>query len=124
MKPKRKRRPSKKLVANLESLMDALPEASEKLDDGITAGEARIKHKSLKSKPGALKRKEKLEEMERDRFTKNMAQMVNLGADDTRQAPDDASKELSKNDNETSKKWVALRGFIQQTMDRSLASAN
>lgn len=36
----------------------------------------KIKMKSLKSKPGAMKRKEALERLERDRFGKNMAQIM------------------------------------------------
>lgn len=36
-------------------------------------GQGKMKMLSLKSKPGARKRKEKLEKMERERFGKNMA---------------------------------------------------
>ncbi|TAQ87295.1 hypothetical protein B7494_g4396 [Chlorociboria aeruginascens] len=68
-KPLKRRRPNKKLVATLESLADALPEVEEK-EEG---GEGKIKHKSLKSRPGAMKKREKLERMERERFGKNMA---------------------------------------------------
>ncbi|KAK3049335.1 hypothetical protein LTS18_012769, partial [Coniosporium uncinatum] len=66
-RPKR-RRPNKKLVANLESLADALPDADANGGEGAGAGiesrdkvvdQATIRQKSLKSRPGALKRREK-----------------------------------------------------------------
>ncbi|KAF2751158.1 hypothetical protein M011DRAFT_483123 [Sporormia fimetaria CBS 119925] len=81
-KSTKRRRPNKKLVANLESLADALPgldaEGGEEDAEGnkeVTVGQARILRKSLKSRPGALKRKEKLEREERERFNKNLKEM-------------------------------------------------
>lgn len=97
----RRRRPNNKLVTTLDSLASALP------DDGEVGGsDARdqvniIKRKSMKSRPGALKRREKLDKGERDRFTKNMAQMA------TTQSQTGG----------TSDKWAALRGFISQTLE-------
>lgn len=110
---KKRRRPSKKLVANLKSLAEALPDAPgpQEADDFETAN-AKIKHRSLKSRPGAMKKKEKLIGMEKDRFNKNMAQMAAAGASD-RSYGGDASDVPH-----TGTKWAALRNFIQQTMEQ------
>ncbi len=75
--PKRRRRPNKKLVTNLDSLAAALHEA-EHASSGCDAagGRGQAKHRSLKSKPGAMRRKEKLEKLERETFAKNMAHLA------------------------------------------------
>jgi hypothetical protein len=116
-KPLKRRRPSKKLVANLDSLADALPDAGD-VEQKATGSQVNIiKHKSLKHRPGAMKRKEKLDAAERDRFGKNMAQMVvSESAPATGGAPPtSASADIS-----TSGRWAALRSFISQTMDQKL----
>lgn len=114
--PKKRRRPSKKLVTTLESLADALPDDIDGEDqgaangDGATTtvvGQARIRHKSLRSRPGAMKRKEKVERMERERFERNMAQM---------QEPAQAGGAVPAEG--TANRWAALRGFIEATMER------
>jgi hypothetical protein len=111
----KRRRPSKKLVATLESLADALPDFDDDGNGGErTVGDAKIRHTSLKSRPGATKRREKLEKMERERFGKNMAQLSASteavaaveGQDQTTSAPGTASR------------WAALRGFISQTLEQ------
>ena len=115
-KTRKRRRPSKKLITTLESLADALPTPDDN-GDAIVDGN-RIRHKSLKSRPGAMKRKEKIQDMERDRFAKNIAQMATLEADSSLQvsrgttiladgAPDAETS--------TAKKWAALRDFIAST---------
>jgi hypothetical protein len=105
-KPLKRRRPSKKLVTTLESLADALPDAgeSERIMDG-----AKIRHKSLKSRPGAMKRREKLDKMERERFGRNMAQ---LAAGSAQVSGEEAQKAATAN------RWAALRGFISQTLEQ------
>lgn len=118
--PKR-RRPSKKLVATLDSLADALPDA-EQQDQSETAGQAHvIKHRTLKNRPGAMKRKEKMEQLERDRFMKNMSQMstVNTVESNPAAAASDAAES-----NSTASRWAALRGFISQTMEHQPAFKN
>jgi hypothetical protein len=129
-KPLKRRRPSKRLIASLDSLADALPDAGESGDagragSGIASQMNVIRHNSIKHRPGALKRKEKLDRLERDRFAKNMAQMA-VGLDTTQTAPSS-----SNNDNDqpadtagtensaTSARWAALRSFISQTMDQN-----
>jgi hypothetical protein len=131
-KPKR-RRPNKKLVTTLDALADALPHSEVTGDDasrtkGATAGERPqdqvniIKRKSIKSRPGAMKRRENLDKGERDRFAKNLAQLAtatstsasvgNLDAKDDDNAPSRTAAVPS-----TSERWAALRGFISQTLE-------
>ncbi|KAF7719019.1 Uncharacterized protein PECH_000199 [Penicillium ucsense] len=105
-KTPKKRRPSKKLVANLESLADALPEAGQ---DNATTQVNVIKQTTIRHKPGAMKRREKLEKVERDRFAKNMAQLATIQPPSTEAAPESAS---------TTSRWSALRNFISQTMEQ------
>lgn len=119
-KAKKRRRPSKKLVADLESLANALPDdAHGETGDGVESGNAKIRHRSLKSRPGAMKRKEKLETMEKERFGKNMAQMVTGTAVTAATESVDASAAGSASGaGASSTRWAALRGFIQQTMEQ------
>ncbi|KAL4929218.1 FAM207/SLX9 family protein [Aspergillus undulatus] len=111
-KSNKRRRASKKLVANLESLADALPEAETNLNDPSQLNI--IKQKTLKHRPGAMKRKEKLERSERDRFAKNMAQMSSIPAAATPSSESAATESVSN-------RWAALRGFISQTMEHQPA---
>lgn len=111
-KPAKPRRPSKKLVANLESLVDALPELSKEEAVVRSAG---TRQKSLKSRPGAMKKKQKLEVLEKDRFAKNLAQMVHVPSSNG-PGPQDTPKVSPAG---TSERWAALRGYIRQTMDQA-----
>lgn len=110
-KTPKKRRPSKKLVANLESLADALPEAADNSHDAASQVNI-IKQRTLRHKPGALKRREKLEKVERDRFAKNMAQMASM------QPAAGAASEATPEAHSTANRWSALRNFISQTMEQ------
>ena len=101
----RRRRPNNKLVTTLEDLATALPDEDEVGQKvGLTARDQVniIKRKSMKSRPGALKRREKLDKGERDRFSMNMAQMATTNSQE----------------DDTTKKWAALRGFISQTLEK------
>ncbi|KAI9367987.1 ribosome biogenesis protein SLX9-domain-containing protein [Aspergillus egyptiacus] len=111
-KSNKRRRASKKLVTNLESLADALPDAESELKDSSQVN--LIKQKTLKHKPGAMKRREKLEQMERDRFAKNMAQMSTI-------QPTPAANQDADAANSVSNRLAALRGFISQTMEHQPA---
>lgn len=115
--PKR-RRPSKKLVANLDSLADALPDADDETHPDLASQANIIKHKTLKHRPGAMKRKEKMEKLERDRFIKNMAQMTAIEQATPQVQPQSESQATDTASSSTSNRWAALRGFISQTMDR------
>lgn len=112
---KKRRRPNKKLVTTLESLADALPELEEGEAEETVVGQAKIKHKSLKSKPGAMKKKIKLEKVERERFEKNMADMAGLVA---ATAGNSEGQQNSAIQNPPANRWAALRGFISATLEQ------
>ncbi|KAI8723232.1 Ribosome biogenesis protein SLX9 [Fusarium sp. LHS14.1] len=129
-KANKRRRPSKKLAATLDSLADALPE----LDDD--AGQpGKVKHKSLRSKKGALKKKEMVVKGEMERFGVSMARLT--GAPQENAAPagvqhDDDDDEDMDNKAKvgeakpvapapTANRWAALRGYISATMEQNPA---
>lgn len=123
----RRRRPNKKLITTLDALADALPDNDDEVSGSAMAGSRPedqinvIKRKSLKSKPGAMKRREKLDKSERDRFAKNMAQLApsgttELGASDQTKA-NHSNPLASQQPPSTSQRWAALRGFISQTLE-------
>ncbi|KAF2246614.1 hypothetical protein BU26DRAFT_460517 [Trematosphaeria pertusa] len=108
-KTQKRRRPNKKLVANLEALADALP-GLENGDgkDEVVVGQAKIQRKSLnKSRPGAMKRLEELEKMERERFNMNLAQM----------ATGSGTSGRSANGSSISDRWAALKSHVQSTTE-------
>lgn len=72
------RRPSKKLVTTLNSLLDALPDSEELIScKGLNNNEVNVK--SLKSQPGVMKRMAKLERYEKIRFDQNLAHIIRVG---------------------------------------------
>ena len=124
-KPKR-RRPNKKLVTTLDALADALPDGE--TTNGAGTGDRPqdqvniIKRKSMKSRPGAMKRRENLDRGERDRFAKNMAQLAapkSVSAPTKEPIQQDGSHLATKSPAipSTSERWAALRGFISQTLE-------
>lgn len=120
-KPKKRRRASKKLVTNLESLADALPETetgTERTQMPAGSQVNIIKQKTLKHKPGTMKRREKLERLERDRFVRNMAQMTGMQPTAAAGTGGDASTGQSDTG---PNRWAALRNFISQTMEQQPA---
>jgi hypothetical protein len=153
---KKRRRPNKKLVATLESLEDALDdiraqmdedEASGKVMDAEQARQGKVRHKSLKTRPGALKRKEKLVRGEMERFKMNLAQLANISAASStakaatseaesknNQQPGDEmdvgrekgeqAKGAQAQTSSTSSRWAALRSFISATMEQNPAFLN
>lgn len=143
---KKTRRPGKKLKTNLDALADALPE----LEDGIggegeRGQEGKIRHKSLKTRKGALKRKEKVVKGEVERFGVSLARLNAVGAasaaavDASTGAQDmqvetesssagNANAEMQTTQTQqqqasssTSTRWAALRGFISATMEQNPA---
>ena len=65
------------------------------------------------SRPGRAKRREKEVKGEKERFEKNMARM--LGGGEVGEGVGEGRKEGSLKSGEG---WKALRGFIEQTMER------
>ncbi|GAB1310739.1 Ribosome biogenesis protein SLX9 [Madurella fahalii] len=157
---RKRRRPSKKLVATLESLGDALDDIKEAMDaadeeeaakGGMAVTEGKIRHKSLKSRPGALRRKEKVVRGEMERFGRSLAQLSGISGENASTGDGggggggggggDAAVEGKEMDTEmaaaggeggkrtqaqptssaTSNRWAALRGFISATMEQNPA---
>ncbi|KAF5006372.1 hypothetical protein FDECE_7246 [Fusarium decemcellulare] len=128
----KRRRPSKKLATSLDSLADALPELGA---DAEQPG--KIKHRSLKSKKGALKRKEMVVKGEMERFGVSMARLTGAPQENTAPAgiqrnddDDDDDDEGLKEKNDageakpapsTANRWAALRGYISATMEQNPA---
>ncbi|KAG6027534.1 hypothetical protein E4U40_001475 [Claviceps sp. LM458 group G5] len=129
-----RRRPKNKLKTSLEGLADALPE----IQDGEGARsdlEGKIRHRSLSSKKGALRRKEKLVRGEMKRFGASMAVLAAGAKDEHGRADgeDDASmrgvqeqvsgdaQTVSAAQGPTSNRWAALRGYISSTMEQNPA---
>ncbi|KAK3335813.1 ribosome biogenesis protein SLX9-domain-containing protein [Cercophora scortea] len=148
----KRRRPSKKLVATLDSLGDALADIKDEMEaaagDGddqlAAAAQGKVRHKSLRSRPGALKRKEKVVKGEMERFGRSLAQLTSVAevpkadatpsmasagqaaqvpaAQQTDSKMDTGAEQLPKGT--TSNRWAALRGFISATMEQNPAFVN
>ncbi|EHK50418.1 hypothetical protein TRIATDRAFT_303984 [Trichoderma atroviride IMI 206040] len=121
---------------SLDSLADALPElAAGEGAAEILAG--KIRHQSLRSKKGALKRKERLLKGEMQRFGVSMAhlssmpaqpqsggQLAEKAAVPTASAPSNTSTSAPTSAPVVSNRWAALRGYISATMEQNPAFVN
>ncbi|KAL6904163.1 ribosome biogenesis protein SLX9 domain-containing protein [Trichoderma evansii] len=117
---------------SLDSLADALPE----LADGEGAAEilsGKIRHQSLRSKKGALKRKERLLKAEMGRFGVSMAQLSSMPAQPQNgsQSTEKAAAPASSSNGSApapppavSNRWAALRGYISATMEQNPVFVN
>lgn len=123
----KRRRPSKKLAANLDSLADALPDLAE-MEDRAEPGKVRLK--SIRSRPGALKRKEKLVKAEAKNIGLSMAYLNKLKEGDGgvagRDSQDEAMGGAREQDGATAStstgsRWAALRAHISGTMEQNPA---
>jgi hypothetical protein len=144
---KKRRRPGKKLVAaeDMGGMRDALPDLPdageddewEGLSDADTSTQAggrkrrkrtkgaedKIHMRSLQHRPGAMKRKRRMEGVEMERFGRNLAQLSANTKSAQGQAGDESegvhSGAAGGGGGATSKeKWAALRAFIGSTMER------
>lgn len=127
-KIKKRRRPTKKLKTDMGGLEDALPDLDDDDDwEGIdedmdvegptvkvkrkkSRNEGKMEMKSLKHKPGAMKKKFAMEGRERERFGKNLAGLMNGGA-----VGGVGGGQGGDN------RWEALRKFIGGTMEKDKA---
>ncbi|KAM3512556.1 hypothetical protein MY11210_003819 [Beauveria gryllotalpidicola] len=118
---------SKQLSTTLDGLADALPE----LQDGAEAPQGKIRHKSIKSKKGALRRKEQVVKGEMERFGVSMAQLAGT-REQERDSEAAAGRMKKKMEGEGgggqmsaggSSRWAALRGYISSTMEQNPAFA-
>jgi hypothetical protein len=134
-KPLKRRRPGKKLVTDLDALREALPD----LMDGETEEslqqlrEGKLRMKSLRSRKGALKRKEKVVKGEVHRFQASLARLnavdssaeqPQVGADSNIPMAAETENESGGTQTKTANRWAALRGFISATMEQSPAFVN
>ncbi|KAI0869732.1 ribosome biogenesis protein SLX9-domain-containing protein [Hypoxylon argillaceum] len=134
----KRRRPGKKLVTNLQSLADALPDllADGETEEGLRQlREGKIRHKSLRMRKGALKKKEKIVKGEMDRFSHSLAQLNAMGVaaagadtqvENGSEATDGQAQAQSEAQTHgptasTASRWAALRGFISSTMEQNPA---
>ncbi|KAK0751763.1 ribosome biogenesis protein SLX9-domain-containing protein [Schizothecium vesticola] len=130
---KKRSRPSKSLVASLDSLGDALDSITADLAasghapmDREQAAQGRVRHRSLRSRPGALKRKERVVKAEMERFGRSLANMSAAGEQQQQSTAQGEQGETQTQGapaapSSTSSRWAALRGQISQTMEQNPA---
>ena len=123
----------------MDSLADALPEL-EAGEGGSAELKGKIRHKSLKSKKGALKRKERVVKGEMERFGVSMARLTGTpeerkrvktpagirGHDDEAEMDGQEDQTVEKTAPAqaapaTANRWAALRGYISATMEQNPA---
>jgi len=91
-----------------------------------SSGEGKMEMKSLKHKPGAMKRKRVLEGREMERFGKNLAQLVGSvqrggSVAKTAGEGDAAAAAAAPVVAPQADRWAALRGFIGGSMEQNPA---
>ena len=103
-------------MTDLQSLGDALPEPVDAPD-----GEGRQDHqpvairlrKSLKSKPGAMKKRDKVVRVEMERFERNLAGILALGSEEAIKG----SAEVDTKGGNVIGRWKALRAHLERGRD-------
>ncbi|KAK2611623.1 hypothetical protein N8I77_004954 [Diaporthe amygdali] len=116
-------------ATSLAALSDALPTLSrDEVEAGETEAAGRIRHKSLKSTPGALRKKERLVRGEMERFGMSLAQLSTVKEQPVAQQQVDMDVEEKDGEEEnrapvqsTANRFAALRGFISATMEQNPA---
>lgn len=76
-----------------------------------------MKHKSLKSRPGAGKKREKLLAAERERFARNLGLMAGAEAD-VQVARDEGNKGHDGEGGGSRQRWAAIRRHIEENVER------
>ena len=104
--------------------------------DAEQARQGKVRHKSLKSRPGALKRKERLVKGEMERFGRSLAQLTSVktaaaaaaagsgsggSGRQEKMETEGAVAQEAQAQTQTSSRWAALRGFISATMEQNPA---
>lgn len=130
-KRREKKRLAEKVLGKMDSLADALPDlTAEEVQTGAEEKEGKLRHKSLKSKPGALKKKERVVRGEMERFGVSLAQLASV-KEDTAPATTATSGDVKMEGAEVevqqksaaANRFAALRGFISATMMQNPAFA-
>ncbi|KAG5982705.1 hypothetical protein E4U55_001495 [Claviceps digitariae] len=129
----RRRRPNNKLKTSLEGLAEALPEM-EHGEGGLEILAGKVRQRSLVSKKGALRRKERLVRGEMERFGASMAALAagmgggesgarDAGSSGGEVAGDGGSTKSGQASSvpATANRWAALRGYISSTMEQNPA---
>jgi hypothetical protein len=104
---------------------------------GGSAAEAlgKVRHRSLKSRKGALKRKERVVKGEMERFGASMARLSGVQEEEEQQQGNTtttttttttaaADQGAAASSSGSSNRWAALRGYISSTMEQNPAFAN
>ncbi|KAL7267972.1 hypothetical protein RUND412_009420 [Rhizina undulata] len=118
---RRRKKAAESLITGLESLAAALPDDAISQSVNFQSGSSKISagdgvgKNSMKSRPGAMKRKEKVVKSEIERFGKNLAIMA-TGLPG--QEKEGQEKESEKEGAKKPSTWAALRGFIEVTMEK------
>ncbi|OTA92108.1 hypothetical protein M434DRAFT_330007 [Hypoxylon sp. CO27-5] len=143
-KPLKRRRPGKKLVTNLDSLAKALPDllAEGETEEGLRQmREGKVRHRSLRSRRGALKKKERIVKGEVERFGVSLARLSAVQEREREMEVDGDGGQSAEGGKEgvvlesqaveaqasgpaptsTANRWAALRGFISATMEQNPA---
>lgn len=131
----------KKSLTTLDALADALPELSAAEVAGGDAEKAgRVRHRSLGSRRGALKKRERVVRHEMDRFALSLAQLQGVKEEEPagaavptpHEAPRGEDAEMAGGVQEkgqttapstAANRFAALRGFIAATMEQNPAFA-
>ncbi|EEY18952.1 predicted protein [Verticillium alfalfae VaMs.102] len=105
-----------------------LPELTNEADGNVAQlREGRVRHKSLKSRPGALKRKEKVVRGEMARFGASMAALAATpeaaaaAAENQTMTVEDTADTPAAPAPATTNRWAALRRHISTTMEQNPA---
>jgi hypothetical protein len=123
----KRRRPNKKLVTTLESLADALPDVEELVrvhesGDGLKAnGQKKLESKSLSHGKGFMKRRDKVEKGEKERFGKNLGVIMGSVATPAASATVDVGKEnagAEKSASTTAGRFAAIRAWVNDNMEK------
>ncbi|KAI7780188.1 hypothetical protein LA080_016273 [Diaporthe eres] len=120
-------------ATSLASLSDALPSlTADEVRAGETEAAGKVRHKSLKSTPGALRKKERLVRGEMERFGLSLAQLSTVKEQPApvpaqqQQVEMDVENKDGEEENRapvqsTANRFAALRGFISATMEQNPA---
>ena len=97
--------------------MEALPEDETRGGLNGKAQTVHAGHKSFRIKPGAMKQKEKIDRLERERFSRNMAQMAEqrVSTEESRKCQPNQNTETQQLDANATR-WSYLRKFLAKSM--------
>ncbi|KAF3762748.1 hypothetical protein M406DRAFT_280898, partial [Cryphonectria parasitica EP155] len=139
---RRRREAQAEAAVAMGGLADALPElTAEEVGAGEAARGGKVRHRSLGSRPGALRRKERVVRGEMERFGLSLAQLSSVkeegarsaaasatgagagaGTGDTAMAGAEGVPAAAAST--SANRFAALRGFISATMEQNPAFAN